>query len=362
MSARTTLILVVALAIVASLAIAWTLWRPGGTRSARGDWYEVYFTEPRYPDRAETHKGGIDEHLVKIVDGAQRTVEMAIYDFDLQNVADALARAKQRGVTVRMVTDTDTVESNDQKVKAALQTVRAASIPIVDDQRRAIMHHKFVVVDGEIVLTGSWNFTDGDTYRLNNNAVRIASREMAANFTAEFEKMFGQRKFGPTKPKGVPHPSITLSGSRVETWFASEDDPSERLVELVRGARSRIDFLAFSFTHEAIGEAVLERARSGVKVRGVFENTGSNTRFSEYGKMAGAKLEVYQDGNPYVMHHKVFVVDGRYTVFGSFNFSDNASSDNDENMLIVDDPTFARLYTDEVDRVVALAQKPLARR
>ena len=79
----------------------------------------------------------------------------------------------------------------------------------MDDKRRAIMHHKFVVVDGQVVLTGSWNFTTGDTYRLNNNAVIIHSPAVAQNFSAEFEKMFVERKFGPNKPKGVPNPSVT---------------------------------------------------------------------------------------------------------------------------------------------------------
>jgi phosphatidylserine/phosphatidylglycerophosphate/cardiolipin synthase-like enzyme len=227
------------------------------------------------------------------------------------------------------------------------------------------MHHKFVVADGEVVLTGSWNFTTGDTYRLNNNAVRFAVPELAANYTAEFEKMFTQRRFGPTKPKGVPNPRITVGGATIETYFASEDDPSTRIVELVRGARTSIQFLAFSFTHEGIGNAVIERARAGVKVRGVFETTGSETRFSEYGKMKQAALpalEVYQDGNPYVMHHKVFVIDDRYTVMGSFNFTDNAASDNDENMLVIDDPAFARVYLGEVERVVSQAKNPVRAR
>ena len=49
------------------------------------------------------------------------------------------------------------------------------------------------------------------------------------------------------------------------------------------------------------------------------------------------------------MHHKVFVVDDRYTVFGSFNFSDNADRSNDENLLIVDDPGFAQAFVGHAD-------------
>jgi phosphatidylserine/phosphatidylglycerophosphate/cardiolipin synthase-like enzyme len=362
MSSRLALVLVVALALVAGAAIAWPRLETQVAPVATGDWYEIYFTTPQYPDRPQNHRGGIDEKLVALIDGTRKTLDVAIYDFDLDNVAAALARARARGVQVRMVTDSDTLENQDAPVQRALQQVRGAGIPIVDDRRGPIMHHKFVVADGEIVLTGSWNFTVGDTYRLNNNAVRLRSPELAANYAAEFEKMFTERKFGPTKPKGVPNPRFAIGGAWIENYFASEEDPSGRIVELVRGARSRIDFLAFSFTHEAIGDAVVERARAGVKVRGVFETTGSETRFSEYGKMKAAGLEVLQDGNPYVMHHKVFVIDERITVFGSFNFSDNAAQSNDENLVIVDDPGFARPFLGEVERVVAQAKNPPARR
>ncbi|HXI17634.1 MAG TPA: phospholipase D-like domain-containing protein, partial [Chloroflexota bacterium] len=330
--------------------------------NSAGAWYEILFTSPIIPDRKENHKGGLDDRLVALIDSSRRTLDLAIYDFDLKNVADAMARARQRGVTVRMVTDTDTLQNKNAEIQAALKVVRDAGIPLVDDQRRAIMHHKFAVSDREIVLTGSWNFTVGDTYRLNNNAVVIRSPEIATNFATEFEKMFTQRQFGPTKSKEKPHPSVTIGTSRIETYFAAEEDPSERLVQLIRGAQTKIDFLAFSYTQDALGQAMIERSRAGIKVRGVFERTGSETRFSEFGAMKSAGLEVYQDGSPYVMHHKVIVVDDRYTVFGSFNFSDNAADDNDENLLIVDDPTFSRAFLAEVDRMVTLAKNPVRAR
>jgi phosphatidylserine/phosphatidylglycerophosphate/cardiolipin synthase-like enzyme len=235
MSSRTVLALVIAVAVIGLvLIVVVPIVRSRQGRSAppastsAGPWYELHFTAPVYPDRAETRRGGLDERLVALIDATTKTLDVAIYDFDLPNVAQAMARAKQRGVNVRMVTDTDTVEHRDAAVQAAIRIVRDAGVPIVDDQRRAIMHHKFVVSDGVTVLTGSWNFTTGDTYRLNNNMAVLRSPDLAANFATEFEKMFGGRKFGPTKPKDKPHPTVTLSGARVETFFASEEDPTEQ--------------------------------------------------------------------------------------------------------------------------------------
>ena len=70
-------------------------------------------------------------------------------------------------------------------------------------------------------------------------------------------------------------------------------------------------------------------------------------------------LEVYLDGNPAWMHHKVMVVDERVTIFGSFNFSANADEENDENVLVVDHPALALEFGREL-RVLAVAQNATA--
>lgn len=336
----------------------------GPAQSARGDWWEVAFTDPKYPDLPANHRGGLDQRLVELLDRATTSIDLAIYDFDLDDVAQALARAAQRRVRVRMVTDTDTLENTrDEAIQAAFARVRAAGIPIVDDQRQDIMHDKFVVVDAEWVLTGSWNFTDGDTYHLNNNQFIARSRELAANYTAEFEQMFVQRRFGGSKTTVAPHPRFSIGGTAVENYFAPADHVADRLVEAInRRSRASLYFLAFSFTHDGLGQAMISRARDGATVQGVFETTGSNTPASEFGKLKREGLDVYQDGNPWVMHHKVIIMDEQSVAFGSFNFSANADRGNDENLLIVDDARLAQAFKAEYDRVLTLARNPPVRK
>src|SRR5215207_3708974 len=48
-------------------------------------------------------------------------------------------------------------------------------------------------------------------------------------------------------------------------------------------------------------------------------------------------------GNCYILHHKVIVVDARTVITGSYNFISSAERDNDENLVIVDDPRLARV-------------------
>ena len=352
-------VLVVVCLIVA--AVAFIVLAPSGSTARRPEptpaagWYQVYFTSPKYPDKASDHHGSLDDDLAALINTAKSSIDIAIYQLDLPNVTQALIDAKQRGATVRVVTDIDIL--NDSKENPSFRQLEKAGIPVVGGNSNAIMHDKFVVLDGAAVWTGSWNFTENDTYRYNNNGIRIESPELAHNYTVTFEKMFSDKKFGPQRKPGGTTPRLTIGGGAFENYFAPEDKVAEKIVPRLKQAATTIDFMAFSFTDDDIGNAVLDRARAGVKVRGVFETTGSETQYSEYGKMKKAGLDVWQDGNPYLMHHKVFIIDGKTVIFGSFNFSQSAETENDENLLIVDDTALAQQFEAEFARVYDQAKK-----
>ena len=144
---------------------------------------------------------------------------------------------------------------------------------------------------------------------------------------------------------------------QAEVLFAPEDPVRSRLLDVLKGASKSIRFLAFSFTDDDIGKLVLAQARKGVAVQGVFETTGSGTKFSEYGPFKAAGLDVRRDGDTKViLHHKLFIVDDHIVVTGSYNFSRNADKSNDENLLILNDANLARRYTEEFRRLYAQSQ------
>jgi phosphatidylserine/phosphatidylglycerophosphate/cardiolipin synthase-like enzyme len=62
-------------------------------------------------------------------------------------------------------------------------------------------------------------------------------------------------------------------------------------------------------------------------------------------------VQVRQDSNPHIMHHKVIIIDRETVIFGSFNFSDSANRRNDENILIVHDPVFTGYFVEEFETV-----------
>ena len=316
------------------------------------DWYEIYFTNPSCPPEAE-RVGGLDEDIANDMLAAEVRVDIAVFDLDAEPMVQALIELEARGVEVRVVTDSDNAELS------SINRLRRNGISVVEDKRTAFMHNKFVVIDGRILWVGSMNFTTNGVYCNNNNIVRITSPRLAANYTAEMDEMYVERQFGPNSPENTANETLSVGGIEVENYLGPEKEIGLIISRRLARAESEILFLAFSFTDEQIGESLLGRADAGVIVRGVFERVGANTPFSYYGLLEQARLPnvaILTDGNPQVMHHKVFIIDRTTVIFGSFNFSNNANRSNDENILIVHDPEFASFFLEEFETVWAEAQ------
>ncbi len=319
-----------------------------------GSWMQPFFTAPDFADKSP-HQGGLDAQVAADIETAQKQVDIASFEFNLESITQALLRAHERGVRVRLVLDGGNLGA--EEMKEATDRLLAAGIPIVFDERGAFMHNKFVILDHRIVWVGSWNLTENDTYRNNNNLIRFDLPQLAENYTAEFEEMFLDSQFGPRSPENVPYPVLQLSdGSRIETYFAPEGNVRGAIMSRLRQAKEEILFLAFSFTDDDIARVLLEKAREGVRVRGVFESR-QESAYSEYEVLRKAGLDVRLDGNPRTMHHKVFVMDGQVTITGSYNFSRNAAEENDENILIIENAGLAQTYREEFERVYQAAQK-----
>lgn len=309
-------------------------------------WYEIYFTNPSCPPEEE-RRGGVDEIIAQDITAAQNRVDIASFDLDSVPMIDALIELEGRGVEVRVVVD------NEHTPEGTINRLRRNGISVVVDDRSALMHNKFVVIDGRYLWMGSMNFSSNGVYCNNNNLVRFDSPELAANYTTEMDEMYIERAFGPTSPQNT-NIRFTINGINIENYFSSEDEISAILARTIARADSEILFMAFSFTQEDIGEAMLERAEAGVTVRGVFETSGSETSFSYYGPLNDAgfdTIQVRQDGNPRIMHHKVIIIDRSVVVFGSYNFSGSAEDSNDENTMIIYDPEFASYFVEEFETV-----------
>ena len=140
--------------------------------------------------------------------------------------------------------------------------------------------------------------------------------------------------------------------------FAPEDDAIDYVLPLIKQARDSVYFMTFAFTHDEMGQELVQQSRRGVDVKGVFESRNATSEYSEIHRLYCNGIDVHKDGNPDTMHHKVFIIDGRIVVTGSYNFSNNSENSNDENLVFLSNHDIAGTYQEEFEKVWAAASSP----
>src|SRR5207253_1989177 len=162
--------------------------------------------------------------------------------------------------------------------------------------------------------------TDNDTWRNNNNMLRFASRQLAADYTNEFAQLFAGR-FGTTKRSATPYPHVRLRTTRVEVYFSPEDGVAKYVLQRLAAAKRSVHFMAFSYTSSAIADVMVAQAQAGLPVHGVFESQNAGGTGSAFSRLRHGGVDVLQDGNCSILHHKVIVIDARTVLTGSYNFT-----------------------------------------
>jgi len=142
---------------------------------------------------AETYFAPDDDTLAAALDfakGTEHSLYVADYSFVWPDLTDALIALHAKGVDVELVLDK--TQAGGPSEKPELAKLTAAKVPFLVGTSRTghIMHHKFMVRDGTMVLAGSFNFTK--TAAKENNFFDILfDTDRAALFTGEFRKIQG---------------------------------------------------------------------------------------------------------------------------------------------------------------------------
>jgi len=136
------------------------------------------------------------------------------------------------------------------------------------------------------------------------------------------------------------------------------------LSQLISEAQQNISFLVYSFSSEDLGTTIRAKASDGVTVGGVLEfdpvdpnqpNPNLNL-VDELNFFRQAGLNVLLDRNPEVLNHKIMIIDGKIVVLGSYDFTNRAEIDNDENVVIIHNEAVAQKFMEEFQRVQPRAQ------
>jgi phosphatidylserine/phosphatidylglycerophosphate/cardiolipin synthase-like enzyme len=236
------------------------------------------------------------------------------------------------------------VKNVPEHVKILLNNIRFRN-----DTNPNYMHNKFCIIDDNIVTTGSFNPTDNDAYKNNNNLVIVKSKNLASNYNEEFKEMWSGT-FG----KGIKTTNtevIIKNNITLVSLFCPDDHCSENIANALEKANESIYFMSFSFTDPLIANALVNMHKKNITIAGIIENNQANVQESRYNFLIFHKINLSLDQNKYFMHHKVFIIDSKIVVTGSMNPTNSGNLRNDENVLIIYDEDIAEKFVKEFRRL-----------
>ena len=310
---------------------------------------------------------------------ARSTLELALYDVRLPDptgsiVADEFRAASERGVKTRLLYNVD----SGQAIRAPSPTPdpardprgaadRCAPVPGIPD----LMHHKYVVRDGEAVWAGSANWTIDSWTRQENVLAIIESEQLAARFRQNFEELWARPEVA-RSGKVDPEP-VDVGGVPVTAWFTPGhgEQLSHRIATAIGSSRRRVRIASPVITSGPILATLAELAdRGGRDIAGVVDGPQTETVFHQWAEnghtawkiplLAAALGKLPFSAKPSTpwtpdsevhdfMHAKVTVADD-VVFLGSFNLS-RSGEQNAESVLEMHEPALAERMAKFVDEV-----------
>jgi phosphatidylserine/phosphatidylglycerophosphate/cardiolipin synthase-like enzyme len=148
----------------------------GSIDSQATDSIRVYFS-PR---------GGAQEAILEEIRRARRSIHVAMYSMTARPIADALIEARQRGVEVVAVLDR--TQAASRYSAATILEAQGAEVWIATGS--GYMHHKFAIIDGQVLITGSKNWSARAEERNHENVMILEGRSaLVEAFAGEFERL-----------------------------------------------------------------------------------------------------------------------------------------------------------------------------
>jgi phosphatidylserine/phosphatidylglycerophosphate/cardiolipin synthase-like enzyme len=382
------------------------------------------------------HGDNLEQVVIDAIAMAQSSIDIAVHEFSLPGIAHALSEQKAAGVEIRVVventystpmaergnpaaiaqldehyeakandlyafidTNQDGVLSDGElRDRDALTILAEANIPLIDDtadgsKGSGLMHHKFMVIDGRTVVTGSANwtlscthgdFSDPDSRGNANSILVIDSSPLAQRFQAEFSAMWGDGPAGqPNSLFGLQKPHrtsalVSTPGSVLEIQF-SPTSKTKPWAQSVNGliaktlgqATQSVHMALFVFSEQAISDQLVPVANRGVAIKTLIDPSFAYRSYSEGLDMLGVTLPdhnckrdnsvpwaqpITTVGVPVLppgdkLHHKFAVLDQSTVLIGSQNWSQAANTTNDENLLVIRNATVAAHFEREFQRL-----------
>lgn len=297
--------------------------------------YEVILTDPfcdecSAEDRSVLQANSqIVERVVDLIDNAEGSVHIAQFTFSVRAIEDAIYRAVDRGIDVKVAMDMGQNRSGSLSSRLVENGVNVRFVrgnQVGNQDRYGLMHSKFMIVDGHILLTGSNNWSSTGTSINEENTIVMTStaddfliQAFACHFDAAWQNSPGSSG------------NCSIDEARFSPGIHGRDIISDN----INRAERSVDVLMHHFLFDNVLRDLADAAERGVKVRVVLNyEDRHNYEGGDWDRIManGGELRFKRNNTDafQYMHHKLAIVDGRNLLHGSGNWSGSGFFNNFE--------------------------------
>lgn len=280
------------------------------------------------------------KEILNQINNSKTSIDMALYGWDnIPEIYNALKQAKSKGVKIRIAYD----NSTNNYYPETINLLKLANVSF-GDTPKILMHNKFIIFDNKRVVTGSMNFSKTGFSGFNSNCIIfINSQEAAQIYKQEFEQMING-KFHNEK-SSVEHKTVQLGKTKITPFFSPKDKIIvNNIIPLINNAKHYIFIPAFIITHEEFSNALINAHKRNVTIKIITDATNVSSSRSKIKILRNAGIFVKVENYAGKMHSKSIIIDDKYVLAGSMNFTKSGETKNDENFLIIEDERLARYY------------------
>ena len=294
--------------------------------------FEVYHTDPHCDVCTNADKdhllanSDMMDRIIELIDGAQRSVEVAQFTFSRRQIEEAILNAHNRGVDVRVAMNSAQSQGDNPSTR-----LRDAGVNIsfvkgkdVNGQFNGLQHAKFVIVDDDTIAMGSNNYSStGFSVNDENTLVFTSSNSdpIVEAFNCYFDMMFENNLVD------------AATCSSPDARFTPSTHPWKMLRDEMRTAKTSVDVLMHHLVFKDAVKELAKAAERGVRVRVIVNaEDRDETQGRDWDRLRAANgLIRYKKTNPELfqfMHNKLAIIDGVRLLNGSGNWSGSAFFNN----------------------------------
>jgi len=137
-------------------------------------------------------KGGIKKGILKEVESTTSTLDLAIHEITSFDMAQALSKAKQRGVKVRIIADSKQAKTQSSQITYLIH--QGIPVKVLGGKEKGMMNHRFAVLDGKRVMTGSFNWSEASEKWNYENILILSEGEAVAAYQKEFDRLWKEKR------------------------------------------------------------------------------------------------------------------------------------------------------------------------